>query len=121
MALSDVKIRTAKASDKPRRLWDGGGLYLEISPSGAKLSRLKYRYQGKEKLLALASLALMPSNPALSGLQWITLIRSSSPASAMNSRYLNENGHPYFKYAFGVNGFRIMYFSPTRRRPASDA
>jgi integrase len=56
MALSDVKIRTAKASDKPRRLWDGGGLYLEVSPSGAKLWRLKYRYQGKEKLLALGKL-----------------------------------------------------------------
>jgi hypothetical protein len=55
MALSDVKIRNTKASDKPRRLWDGGGLYLEVSPSGAKLWRLKYRYQGKEKLLALGN------------------------------------------------------------------
>ena len=56
MALSEVKMRTAKASNKPQRLWDGGGLYLEVSPSGAKLWRLKYRYQGKEKLLALGQL-----------------------------------------------------------------
>jgi len=59
MPLSDAQIRNAKASDKPRRLWDGGGLYLEISPSGAKLWRLKYRYQGREKLLALGQLDLV--------------------------------------------------------------
>ena len=56
--LATVKIRNAKASDKPQRLWDGGGLYLEVSPSGAKLWRLKYRYQGKEKLLALGQLGV---------------------------------------------------------------
>lgn len=53
MPLTDVKIRNTKPSDKPQRLWDGGGLYLEIAPTGGKLWRLKYRYLGKEKLLAL--------------------------------------------------------------------
>jgi hypothetical protein len=49
MALSDSAIRKAKPADKPIRLFDGGGLYLEISPSGSKLWRLKYRFAGKEK------------------------------------------------------------------------
>lgn len=53
MALSDVQVRTAKPGPKATRLFDGGGLYLEVSPSGGKLWRLKYRYGGKEKLLAL--------------------------------------------------------------------
>lgn len=53
MALSDVQVRTAKPGPKAARLFDGGGLYLEVSPSGGKLWRLKYRFGGKEKLLAL--------------------------------------------------------------------
>ncbi len=53
MALSDVAVRTAKPGAKPIRLADGGGLYLEVSPSGGKLWRLKYRFGGKEKRLAL--------------------------------------------------------------------
>ena len=34
-------------------MFDGGGLYIEVTPSGAKYWRLKYRYAGKEKRLAL--------------------------------------------------------------------
>ena len=53
MPLTDSAIRKAKPADKPVRLFDSGGLYLEISASGAKLWRLKYRFGGKEKRLAL--------------------------------------------------------------------
>lgn len=53
MPLTDTAIRTAKSAAKPIRLFDGGGLYLEVSPAGGKLWRLKYRYGGKEKRLAL--------------------------------------------------------------------
>ena len=53
MALSDTEIRKAKATDKRQRLSDGGGMYLEISTAGGKLWRLKFRFEGKEKLLAL--------------------------------------------------------------------
>lgn len=49
-ALSDAKVRTLKA---PGRYFDGGGLYLEVKPTGARYWRLKYRVGGKEKLLAL--------------------------------------------------------------------
>lgn len=53
MPLSDAAIRKAKPSDKPMRLFDGGGLYLEVAPTGGKLWRWKYRFAGKEKRLAL--------------------------------------------------------------------
>ena len=53
VALSDKAAANAKAGPKPYRLFDGDGLYLEISPRAAKYWRLKYRYAGKEKRLAL--------------------------------------------------------------------
>jgi len=53
MPLSDVRIRNAKPSSKPYKLADGGGLYVLVKPDGAKYWRLKYRFAGKEKLLAL--------------------------------------------------------------------
>ena len=53
MALSDVKCRQSKPTDKPFRLHDSQGLYLEIRPNGSKLWRLKYRHEGRARLLAL--------------------------------------------------------------------
>lgn len=53
MLLTDVKARTAKFQDKPYKLSDSGGLFLLINPSGSKYWRLKYRFDGKEKLLAI--------------------------------------------------------------------
>lgn len=57
MALTDPACKNAKCpTDKPRaRFSDSGGLYLEVTPSGAKLWRWKYRHGGKEKRLALGA------------------------------------------------------------------
>ena len=52
MALSDSKSRTAKARDKRYKLYDEKDLYLEITPTGWKRWRFKYRYDNKEKLLS---------------------------------------------------------------------
>lgn len=57
MPLSDVAVRKAKPHAKPRKLADGGGLYLLVNPSGSKLWRWKYRIGGREKLLALGGLS----------------------------------------------------------------
>ncbi|MCG5525751.1 integrase arm-type DNA-binding domain-containing protein [Ectothiorhodospira haloalkaliphila] len=53
MPLTDTVIRNAKPGEKIRKLSDSAGLYLEISPSGGKWWRFKYRYGGKEKRLSL--------------------------------------------------------------------
>lgn len=53
MKLSDIKCRNTKPTDKTKRLSDGGGMYLEITPKGAKYWRMKYRFHGKEKRLAI--------------------------------------------------------------------
>jgi integrase len=53
MKLSDAQIRKSNSKSKAYKLSDGGGMYLEVMPSGSKYWRLKYRFEGKEKRLAL--------------------------------------------------------------------
>lgn len=53
MPLTDSACKNAKPTDKARKMADAHGLYLEVMPSGARYWRLKYRFHGKEKRLAL--------------------------------------------------------------------
>ena len=53
MPLTDTEIRNFQPKDKPYKRFDGGGLYIEVFPDGAKRWRYKYRIDGKEKRLAL--------------------------------------------------------------------
>jgi hypothetical protein len=53
--LSESEVRDAKYEDKIYRLFDGGGLYLQITPSGGKWWRFKYRFRKKEKGLSLGT------------------------------------------------------------------
>jgi integrase len=53
MPLNDKAIRALKPTEKPHRKSDARGLYIEVSPAGSKLWRMKYRFLGKEKRLAL--------------------------------------------------------------------
>jgi integrase len=55
MALTDVKARNAKPGEKQVKLFDGDGLFLLVAPAGGKWWRFKYRFGGKEKLLALGT------------------------------------------------------------------
>jgi len=55
MALSDTSIRNAKPTDKPYKIYDSGGLFIQITSNGGKWWRLKYRFEGKEKLLSLGT------------------------------------------------------------------
>lgn len=59
MGLTIKEIDGAKPSDKPYKLADGGGLCLLIAPSGAKLWRWRYRFDGKEKMMALGEYPLV--------------------------------------------------------------
>ena len=56
--LTDIKVKATKPSTKPLKLFDGGGLFLLVTPTGGKLWRLKYRFGGTEKLLTLGTLSL---------------------------------------------------------------
>ena len=51
--LSPMQVKNAKPQDKPYKLFDGGGLYLEVTPIGSKLWRMKFRQaNGKENRLS---------------------------------------------------------------------
>jgi integrase len=51
--LTDTEIKRTKAAEKAYSLGDGGGLYLWVKPTGGKLWRWSYRFEGKEKLMSL--------------------------------------------------------------------
>ena len=55
MPLTDTAVRNAKPGLNITRIFDGGGMYLEVTTKGGKLWRLKYRFGGKGKLLALGT------------------------------------------------------------------
>jgi integrase len=55
MALSDAAVRAAKPQATPYKLFDQGGLFLAVTPSGGKLWRFKYRHLGKEQLLSFGA------------------------------------------------------------------
>lgn len=55
LGMTDIKAKAAtpRLDGKPRKIAAGNGLYLWVMPNGAKYWRFKFRYAGKEKLLAL--------------------------------------------------------------------
>jgi len=55
MALTDIQVKTAKSKEKDYKLTDGEGMFLLVASSGGKRWRLKYRFGGKEKQLALGT------------------------------------------------------------------
>ncbi len=62
--LTDIEVKGAKANAKGKgkdyKLMDGNGLYLLVTSSGGKLWRMKYRFEGKEKLLSFGSYPEIP-------------------------------------------------------------
>jgi integrase len=52
MALTEMAVKSAKPRERTYRLTDGGGMFLEIKPSGSKYWRMHYRHEGKQKTLA---------------------------------------------------------------------
>ena len=63
--LTDTQCRTAKPKDKPYRLSDGKGLYLEIKPNGVKAWRYRFELRegdvAKESIFAVGDYAVAPS------------------------------------------------------------
>ena len=64
MSLSGVMIRNKKPSSKQVKSYDSDGLFRLVTPQGGKYFRFKYRFDGKEKLLALGTYpSLIRHNP----------------------------------------------------------
>lgn len=60
MALTDTKVRNARSGDDAYKMPDGHGLYLLVQPTGGKLWRWKYRFDGKEKLMTFGQYPDVP-------------------------------------------------------------
>jgi Arm DNA-binding domain len=59
VALTDTAIRGTKPGQKPFKVYDRDGLFLLVNPGGSKLWRWRYRFDGKEKLMALGEYPLV--------------------------------------------------------------
>lgn len=55
LKLTDIALRSVKPAAKPFKVFDGGGLYLIVNPDGSRWWRFKYRFGGKEKLIAFGT------------------------------------------------------------------
>jgi len=51
--LTDTQLKNVKPKDKKYKLFDGGGLFMQINPNASKLWRLNYRINGKAKEYAI--------------------------------------------------------------------
>lgn len=90
--LTDIRIRNTKPTEKTQRLYDSGGLYLEIPPTGGKLWRVKYRFGGKEKRLALGSYPAVTLSDAREGRDdaKVLLSKGIDPSADKKSKKLND-------------------------------
>ncbi|WP_275150664.1 tyrosine-type recombinase/integrase [Citrobacter koseri] len=57
--LTVKQIEAAKPKDKPYRLLDSNGLYLYVPVSGKKVWQLRYKLDGKEKVMTVGKYPLM--------------------------------------------------------------
>ena len=67
MPLSDTTCRTSKPREKPYKLSDTGGLYLQVEKNGSKLWRHAFRFDGKQKLVALGAYPIVSLAEARAG------------------------------------------------------
>ena len=58
--LTDTKVRAARATENPYKLADSRGLYLQVNPNGGRYWRFNYRFNGKQKTLALGTYPDVP-------------------------------------------------------------
>ena len=52
-SLTDTSIRNSKSRQKQYKIFDGQGLFVLIHPNGSKYFRYRYKFEGKEKVMAL--------------------------------------------------------------------
>jgi hypothetical protein len=55
MALTSLAVQNAAPKEKPYKLSDDAGLHLLVQPTGSKLWRFRYRFAGRENMLAFGS------------------------------------------------------------------
>jgi integrase len=72
MSLTETVVKNSKPREKPYKLSDEKGLYVQVNPNGSKLWHLKYRFADKEKRLAFGPHPTVTVNGALRRLGYAT-------------------------------------------------
>ncbi|SFG01775.1 Integrase [Novosphingobium sp. CF614] len=90
--LTDVKVRTAKPRPKSYKLFDANRLFVLVAPSGGKLWRWNYNYDGKNKTMAFGAYPLVSLADARAKRDeaYTTLCEGHDPAVAKKLR-IEEN------------------------------
>src|SRR6266481_6888577 len=99
--LNDTRVRNAKRGDRPIKLSDSGGLHLLVQPNGSKLWRLAYRFEGKQKTLALGiypSISLADTRTGRDEAKKL-LARSIDPSAQRKSDRRAEIGNSFQEVA----------------------
>jgi integrase len=101
MKLKDITVRNIRPLSKPQKLSDGGGLHLLVQPNGSKLWRLAYRFEGKQKTLALGvypSISLADARTGRDEAKKL-LARSIDPSAQRKSDRRAEIGNSFQEVA----------------------
>lgn len=88
MAISDTKARKAQAADKPYRIPDAEGLYLDVRPSGKKIWRVRYFINSKERTYTAGQYPTVTLAQARSDRDWVkaTASRGVDPVGAFKAQ-----------------------------------
>jgi integrase len=98
--LTDAQVRKIKPIDKKKRYSDEKGLYLEVTPSGGRFWRLKYRFNGRESTLTIGSypeITLAQARRARDEAR-IQLYNNIDPNAIKNDRLQQPSESTLFKY-----------------------
>ena len=92
MPLTAAEVQQAKPQAKTKKLFDGGGMFLDVSPTGSKRWRIKYRFAGKGNLLSLGVYPKTSLKAAREGAQAIRQMLASGrdPSQARKAEKLNR-------------------------------
>jgi hypothetical protein len=89
MALSDAKVRALKAKGTPYKLSDAEGLYVMVTAGGSKLWNFAYRFNGKQKTLALGkypAISLLDARRAREAAKQLLLVGTDPSADRKAAR-----------------------------------
>ena len=125
MPLTIVAINHAKPKDKTYRLYDEKGLYLEVTKAGGKLWRLKYRFGGKEKRLAIGTfpeISLKDARAARDAArtQLAAGIDPSEYKKLMKTRALSDGTNTFEAIAGEWHSAQSRVWSPIHTKNVSD-
>lgn len=121
MALTDTKLQRLSPKDRPYQAADGGGLYIEVHPTGKKVWRLQYRLGGRGSKKEKVTLGEYPAFTLAQARQWreecrAMLAHGRSPAAAKQARKAAEAA----REGDSVRAFAELWFADVVVRTNSE-